>query len=266
MSLFILLSLIDFDIVPVLIIILLGIVSFLFDYLAEKEFTSGFVFFNNISSRAHKNAKKFWNLAKSVMFIIIYEIIGVDVIALFFKTEGIEEKDLLFHAAIFAGGIAAIATLVSSRLQELFGEKYKRYISFVHGYSIEIPNYWEEVDEITDSVAIKGFSDKLSDNWCYVFKDKKVNYTHEATMDDFASLQIESFTNIDGIDIKCSSDEEYKSKKFVGHKVSIHKKKYEVFQFFSENRNYYYEVRIVVPNESLVKKEYLQIIESFDVQ
>lgn len=266
MSLFLLLSFIDFDIIPILIIILLGIVSFLFDYLAEKEFKSGFAFLNNISSRAHKNVKKFWNLAKSIMFILIYEIVGVDVIALFFKTEGIEEKELLFHAAIFAGGIASIATLVSSRLKELFGEKYKRYTSFAHGYSISIPDYWEGIDVITDSVAIKGFCDKISDNWCYIFKDKKMNYSNEATMDDFASLQVENFTNIDSAVIKCSSDEEYKSKKFVGHNVCIHKKKYQVFQFFVENRYCYYEVRIVVPNESLVKKEYLQIIESFKVQ
>lgn len=190
-SIIMLLGFINFQIGPVILIIAIGIISFIFDSILEKEFASSFRLINMISNRAHKNVKKFWNLAKGIMFILIYEMIGVDIISLFINTDGIEEKKMLYSAAIFAGGIAAIASMVSYRIKQIYGDKYVKHRSLLHNFSIKIPNYWQTVDLDDTERAVKAFNDELQDKACYIFKEERSTFDDSATLDDFAKLQIE---------------------------------------------------------------------------
>ncbi len=57
-SIIMLLGFINFQIGPVILIIAIGIISFIFDSILEKEFASSFRLINMISNRAHKKCKE----------------------------------------------------------------------------------------------------------------------------------------------------------------------------------------------------------------
>ncbi|MCD4713919.1 MAG: hypothetical protein K8R73_11595 [Clostridiales bacterium] len=265
MSFSMLLKFIDYQIVPVVIIVTLGIASFLLDSFLEKELESSFGFMNLLSDRAHKSIRKLWGVSKAIMFILIYEIVGVDLIGLMIKTDGYEEKKLLFNAALFAVTLTGISIFISIFIRENFGEKFKLHRSLIHRFSIKVPSIWAESKIDKDNSRVFAYGDRINDSACYIFKDKKSSYDKDSSILDFGSLQLEVFKAIEDINVVDTSEVCVGYRIYYSHEVLINKKKYKAFQYFTDNKENYYEVRIIVQSSYYNEQEVKEMITSFSV-
>jgi hypothetical protein len=258
------------NIFSIILILLLGILNYIFESFTEKEFENGMQFINLLSRQAHPFVYKLWSFAKNLALLLIIQFFGVDFIGVYFKTYGIDSKALLFDGVVFITGVAAIVTLISVYIKSIDGVRYKLYKNYSYQFRIRIPNTWKKTKAVQNSNAIETFDERISDRVCFVFSEKKSNFHESAILEDYVSFELNAFKSNDSFDVhKIRRIEGYDKtgKTFVYYEsdISIFKKKYVAFFSFYENDRYFFQIRIVIPQKYKELNEHEEIICSFEI-
>ncbi|MGM0411229.1 MAG: hypothetical protein ACQEQF_10785 [Bacillota bacterium] len=262
MSFGIMFSMISVKVPTLSIIILLGIFDYVLTWFSEREFNNSFSFFNMLSNQAHPWISKLWDFAKKLLLLLFIKFIGFDLFSAYLNTTEISEKRILFEGMIFVGGTAAILTSLSAILRSVYKNEYSVYKNRKHNFKIQIPNYWSEVEVPDNSNAVMAFAEQMSDKACYIFVDDKVDYVETATLQDFSSLRVDLFKEIDDFEIKKMSRIEDEKINYYEFDVVYRKKKYSTYLFFDENKDYFYEIRVIIPRKNKQDEEHIKIMET----
>ncbi|MEG0773902.1 hypothetical protein [Clostridium sp.] len=267
MSFLILFSFITVDITTIIIIIVLGVINYLFEQIIQKEFNDSMRFFNLLSRQSHSFISKIWNFAKNLTLLLITQFLGFDILSHFFDTSNSSTKIILFEGAIFVSGIAVILTAISAATKTIFPSRFRSYKNRAFNLIIKIPNYWKECAINNELNLIMAFDDKMSDKACYVYSDKKSRYSESANLENYINNVIHCINSIDGIEVKdiksCTSNKPYTY--LFEIPINIYSKKYLMFVKFFESENYYYHLRIVIPEDQRDLNEHTAIINSIQL-
>ena len=145
LSLLLLLNFIQFDTGSIILVAVIGLVSFAFDSFVEKDFERNMKFFSMIVGEAHRPIKKLWSAVKSIMLILIYQFVGINIFGLFSEV-GIEAKGAsVFNAAVFTGGLYLIVAAFSGGIRNIFEGEYKTIKDKKNKYAIEVPRHWNKI-------------------------------------------------------------------------------------------------------------------------
>lgn len=264
MSLFMLISKVNVEIIFLLPIILLAVIDLIIEWIIEKEFSNSMNFFNKLSQQAHPFARQLWEISKKIMFMLILNLLGFSLLSLYTDIYELTNKMIFYKGAIFVGGLSVILLGISISIRMILGSKYNTIRNKKFGFIIDIPNHWNFNKELTNSNGLIVYENQISDMCCFIFIEEKNNFHDSTNLLEFYEFQEESLLLDKSITME---DKEMVKTDSCCIRVNcflfIKKRKYNCYRYFIESKRFYYEVRLVASAKYASNEEINSIINSF---
>ena len=273
-SIMILNSMLAYDWLSIIIVVIFGVLNFGIEFFVSKTFDNEFVFFNRLKEQAHPFAQKIWGFGKNIAILLFIQFFGIDFIASYFNqytSNQINTSRLLFDCILVVLCFSGVASLLSIGYKSVFDDKFKTIKNKKYDYEVSVPNHWYQEKQDTISNTILTVTNKMSDEWLLLLCDTKSGYSDDAELKDYIDIvkdnlfidldiTVESFERLAGrIDASCILFEV---------KSLVKKKKYRAIVGFKEGSDKFYHCTIIAPESSYIENlpDYLRIAESLKVR
>lgn len=257
------------DFIVVVPIALFGLFDLGFEWLADREFAQGFHFFDKLAIQAHKIPRKFWNLSKKLVYLLLLNMFSFSLVASFLEAKNIDDRLVLFKGAIFICGIAALSVGASVSYKQTIGPKLSVITNNKYRYKFKIPSNWGTIysEEYSDTIRSIMYGDPFIDVGCIVIIEDKTDYEDEAGIVDFCKLQddVLDFSK----DVTVNSKEIIKSSDgsmSIISNITINNKKYGMYRYLRETVEHFYEMRFFAVESKFQQEECLAVVGSFEVK
>lgn len=272
-SIMILNSMLAYDWLSIMIVVILGILNFGIEFIISKTFENEFVFFNRLKEQAHPFAQKIWGFGKNIAILLFIQFFGIDFIASYFSqytNSQINTSRLLFDCILVVLCLSGIASLLSVGFKSVFGNRFRTIKNKKYDYEISIPNHWYQEKQDAISNIILTVTNKMDDEGLLLLCDSKSGYSHDAKLNDYidivkenlsrsSDVNVESFERLAGrIDSNCILFEMRSLAK---------KKKYRAIVGFREGTDNFYHCIVIAPERQYSENlsDYLTIAETLKV-
>lgn len=262
-SLFLLLNYIKFDTSIILLVVAIGVISFIFDTFVEKDFERSMKFFSMIVGEAHKPIKKLWSAVKSIILILIYQFVGVDIFGLFSEI-GIEAKGVsVFNAAVFTGGLYLIVAAFSGGIRNIFEGEYKVIRDKKNNYTIHMPRNWEKISHQENLIKQFMYGNQRLNIFCAVHIYEREEMEEALSLLEFEEYLLKDIEVSNNTTLKNTKDISFNNIKLIENDTVIERFKYKVYVAIFEQESRFVEVRIICPVKYKDIVDYKRIVTSF---
>lgn len=268
-------SMLTYDWLSIIVVVILGILNFGIEFFISKTFDNEFVFFNRLKEQAHPFVQKIWIFSKNITILLFIQLFGIDFIAAYFTqytSNQIDTSILLFDCILVVLCFSGVASLLSIGFKSVFDDKFRTIKNKKYDYEVSVPNQWAQEKQDIVSNTILTVTNKINDEWLLLLCDSKAGYSDDAELKDYIDI-IKDNLFIDSEDITVESFErlagriDAKSILFE-MKSLIKKKKYRAIVGFKEGSDKFYHCTIIAPERSYIENlpNYLRIAESLKVR